>query len=143
VGGRRKARVLALTALYDIEMTQNNCEFILEDIFSQKEYGDEVFTYTNRLVHKTVERMDEIDKVVSNTVENWEMSRIAIIDKNILRLAVCELLYFDDIPVKVTLDEAIEIAKEYSTEDSGRFVNGVLDKIANNIDEIRNNIRHS
>lgn len=143
MGSRRKARVLALTALYDIEMNQNNSESVLKNMFTQREYGDEVFTYTNRLVHKTVERMDEIDKVISNTVEHWEMSRIAIIDKNILRLAVCELLYFDDIPVKVTLDEAIEIAKEYSTKNSGRFVNGVLDKIAKNIDEIRNNIRHT
>ena len=76
---------------------------------------------------------DEIDKLIMSRVANWEFSRIAVIDRIILRISVCELLYFDDIPPKVSINEAIEIARRYSTEKSDKFVNGVLDSILDDL----------
>jgi len=131
VGKRRKARELALEALYQIEITQDNCESVLEDVFSRSPENDEVQEFTRRLVLTAVQHQEEIDSLIAKTAENWDFSRISSVDRNVLRCAVGELLYFSsEIPPKVAINEAIEIAKKYSTADSGRFVNGILDKIA-------------
>lgn len=129
MGRRRKARELALEALYRFEIASDGIDSILEDMFSRG-CDEEVRSYTERLTREAISYLEEIDQIISGVVEHWAFSRIAIVDKNILRFAICELLYFNDVPPKVTIDEAIEIAKKYSTPDSGRFVNGVLDKVA-------------
>jgi len=129
ITSRRKAREIALEALYRIEVANDDAEDILKDIFSRTKTKPDIQNYARRLVKETSSRLHDIDRIIEEVAENWKLSRIAIIDKNILRFAICEILYFDDIPPKVSLDEAIEIAKKYSTENSGRFVNGVLDKI--------------
>ncbi len=130
MGNRRKAREIVLEALYRIEVTQDSPDEVMKDIFLRREYNSEIKEYSFRLLETTTENVKEIDIIIAEYVENWDLSRMAILDKNILRFAICELLYLKGIPVKVTLNEAIEIAKRYSTEDSGRFVNGVIDKIA-------------
>lgn len=130
MGNRRKARELVLEALYRVEVTQDNPDEVLHDIFRRKEYNKEIKEYSSRLFRLTTDNLEEIDAIIAEYVENWDLSRMAILDKNILRFAICELLYIDGIPVKVTLNEAIEIAKKYSTQDSGRFINGVIDRIA-------------
>jgi len=130
MGRRRRARELALEALYRIEMAEDELGFVLNDLFESKSVDKDTKAFTQSLVEQTVEHIDHIDQLISDTAENWDLARIAVIDKNILRFAIAELLYFPDIPMKVTIDEAIEIAKKYSTPDSGRFVNGILDKIA-------------
>ncbi len=129
MGKRRQARELALEALYRFEIASDGADSILEDIFSRG-CEEDVRSYTERLVRETISHLKEIDEIISGVVEHWAFSRIAVLDKNILRFAICELLYFEDVPPRVTIDEAIEIAKKYSTPDSGRFVNGVLDKVA-------------
>lgn len=129
MGKRRKARELTLEALYRAEIAGEAVDAVLEDIFSRVD-EQEVRPYTERLTRETFAHLEEIDKMIGEIVANWDLSRIAVIDKNILRFAICELLYFEDIPLKVTIDEAIEIAKKYSTPDSGRFVNGILDRVA-------------
>jgi len=130
MGNRRKARELVLEALYRIEVTQDDAEKIMTDIFLRRDYNPEVREYSSRLFKATTENLKEIDGLIAEYVENWDLSRIAILDKNILRFAICELLFVEGVPVKVVLNEAIEIAKRFSTQDSGRFINGVIDRIA-------------
>lgn len=129
---RRKARELALEALYRLEITKEIPEEILRDIFTRVKITREIKGFTRELVLKTVENLRKCDQIIAQVTVNWKLDRIAIIDKNILRAAICEILYFPDIPPKVSIDEAIEIAKKYSTEDSGRFVNGILDRVMRN-----------
>lgn len=89
----------------------------------------EVREFAETLVRGTRERLSEIDQKLSQYTENWQLNRMAAVDRNILRFAAYELLYLDDIPPKVTINEAVNIAKKYSQEEAGKFVNGVLDKI--------------
>lgn len=130
MGKRRRARELAMEALYRIEIAEDEPEYVLEDLFHANPVDPETKDFAKSLVLETVTNQEKIDQLISETAKNWDLERIAIIDKNILRFAIAELLYFTDIPMKVTIDEAIEIAKKFSTPDSSRFVNGILDRIA-------------
>ncbi len=127
---RRLAREFTLEFLYRIELTKEEPEMILKDICSRDSFPQKTVDFTYELSLKTIDKFSEIDRVISKTADNWALDRIAIMDRNILRVAVCEFFYFPKIPFKVSIDEAIELAKKYSTEQSGKFVNGILDKIA-------------
>ena len=129
VSERRRARELALQACYAIEMSANRPEFTLEDVILSRDESKPILEFAKELFLRTVEHGKELDGLIKEKAVNWEFSRIAVLDKLILRVAICEFLYFHDIPPKVSIDEAIEIAKKYSTEKSGRFVNGILDAI--------------
>ncbi len=85
--------------------------------------------FGKRLVRKTLENKSFAEEAMKNSIENWEFERVALVDRIVLEIAIAELLCFEEIPPKVTINEAIEIAKEYSTDKSGQFVNGVLDKL--------------
>jgi N utilization substance protein B len=125
---RRIVREKVLQILYAYEMNNENLlaltKSVLGDVQEEQDrkYGEDL---VNRvLIHKK-----ELDSKIEERVSNWEMGRIALIDKLLLRMAICELLYFPDIPPKVSINEAIEIAKEFSTAGSGKFINGILDAI--------------
>lgn len=94
------------------------------------EAGEEDKDYGTRLARKTLESQDAIDELIAATSANWDISRIAILDKIIIRMGAAELMHFPDVPLKVAINEAVDIAKKFSTGDSSRFVNGVLDSIA-------------
>jgi len=126
---RRLARELALEALYRIEMTKDKPEIVLNDVCSRTSHPQEVVEFARELVTITITNLLKIDNVISRTADNWSFDRLATLDRNILRAAICEIFYFPEIPFKVSIDEAIELAKKYSTKDSGRFVNGILDKV--------------
>ncbi|MCS7337798.1 MAG: transcription antitermination factor NusB [Verrucomicrobiae bacterium] len=89
----------------------------------------ELRLFADALIRGTIEHMSEIDALIKKHAKNWDLPRMATVDRNLLRLAIYEMLHREDIPPVVSINEAIEIAKKYSTEDSGRFVNGILDKI--------------
>jgi N utilization substance protein B len=91
--------------------------------------------FADNLVHRVLANKDELDKKIKERVANWEMNRIALIDKILLRMGICEILYFPDIPPKVSINEVIEIAKIYSTGGSGKFINGILDAILSELKE--------
>ncbi|MDO8644362.1 MAG: transcription antitermination factor NusB [bacterium] len=135
MGQRRQARELALQALYQIEMLQSPPEEVLP-LFWKGEFAAEqgnasdLQMFTNNLVQGTFQHRKEIDQLIEESATHWKLSRMAVVDRNILRMAVYELLYGKDIPVNVTLNEAIEIAKCFGTEDSGSFINGILDKVS-------------
>ena len=126
---RRVGREYALRVLYAYEMTQNPIERIINDDLMGQLSAEKTRKFSMDLVKSYVEHMQEFDDMIRFKTLNWEFSRIAILDRVLLRIGICELLYFEDIPPKVTINEAIEIAKKYSTEKSGKFVNGILDAI--------------
>jgi len=126
---RRRARELALQGLYGWEISGNTIEVVLEYVSKESGPDEEITSFASDLLRNTVEYKETFDEDVISVVENWEFGRIALVDRLILRLALCELLHFDEIPPKVTINEAIDLAKKYSTSQSGRFVNGILDSL--------------
>jgi len=129
MSNRRRARELALHALYAIELSKNPIEQVKEDIISNENDNKMTKSFAEQLLFRAVNHNDELDILIRKKAANWDFARIAIIDKLILRMAICEFLYFDDIPPKVSIDEAIEISKKYSTAKSGQFINGILDSV--------------
>ncbi len=130
---RRVVREKVLQALYAYELSHEPIDFIVENILTTLKQDSETFDFARQFILKVIECAVEIDAMIRKRVEHWEFNRLAVIDKIILRMGICELLYFDDIPPKVTINEAIEIARRYSTEKSDKFVNGVLDSIFNDL----------
>jgi len=129
VGARRLGRVNALKALYLIDIkTSLNQEEIFE-LINSGTVDSSVKEFTGSLVKGSIENLDIIDKYISKHAINWELERMAVIDRNIMRIATFEMLKLVETPINVIIDEAVEIAKEYSTAESGKFVNGVLDKV--------------
>ncbi len=130
---RRRGRELALYALYAFEFSQNPVEQVKEDIIKSEKVTANIKSFAEQLLEKAINHVDELDEMIKRKAINWDFDRIAIIDKLILRLAICEFLYFADIPPKVSIDEAIEISKKYSTEKSGQFINGILDSVLSDL----------
>ena len=126
---RTLARECALKILYRVEISRESMEDSMKDFWSRETCNEEVRTFADSLVKGTLENISEIDKVISKYADNWDIKRMAILDKNILRMGTFELLHVKDIPTKVSINEAIELAKKYGDIDSGKFVNGILDKI--------------
>jgi N utilization substance protein B len=125
---RRIVREKVLQILYAYEMNKESLELISSEILS--EITDETDReFARELIRKVLSNTDDLDKRIIERVTNWEMSRIALIDKILLRMGICEILYFPDIPPKVSINESIEIAKDFSTSGSGKFINGILDAI--------------
>jgi N utilization substance protein B len=133
---RRKSRENAVILLYQGDLLNKNVEEILEN---EAAFGREIDDFTSELVFGVSKNKKEIDKTIKSIVENWTLERIAIIDRNILRVAIYEMLYEKDIPLKVSIDEAIEIAKTLGQkEDTPKFINGILGKILLEIQEGKN-----
>ncbi|OQX51643.1 MAG: transcription antitermination factor NusB [Candidatus Cloacimonas sp. 4484_209] len=130
MGKRRKAREIVLDVLYYYEIASESRNSLLERITQKKGISKEIKEYATRLLSTTIENLEVIDSKLKKIIKNWDLDRVAIIDKSIMRFASAEILFLPDIPVKVSIDEAVELAKKYSTENSGSFVNGILDKIA-------------
>jgi N utilization substance protein B len=136
---KRKAREVVIKTLYEVEMGGLDRAGARERVTKKCRHA-ETRTFAMKLLDETMARRDEADKIIAKVAENWHLSRMAAIDRNILRLGTVELMYMDDVPDKVAINEAIEIAKRFSTENSGRFVNGILDKVARLKHEVRGNI---
>ncbi len=131
--GRRIAREYALQCLYAHEMTQDQINKIVEDVINSRIEDQKTRAFSEKLIREVVKHQKELDRMIRKKAVNWDFTRIAIIDKLILRMGISEFLFFEDIPPKVSINEAIEIAKKYSTEKSGSFINGILDSILNDL----------
>jgi len=129
MGKRRKAREIALTILYELEFRSGDAAQVLEEFWKDQSSLPEVKEFTDDLVRGTVAHGHEIDALIAANATHWSLARIALVERNILRLGTYELLYRHDIPEKVAINEAIELAKQYGSEESGAFVNGILDQI--------------
>ena len=130
MGSRRKSRESCLQMLYDWECTKENPQSIADRFWGQNDEDAETREFANFLFLGATEHQTEIDKLLEASSNNWKLSRMGNIDRNLLRSSVFELLYRKDIPVSVTIDEAVEIAKKFGTDESAGFVNGILDRIA-------------
>lgn len=126
---RTKAREIAIQALYQLELRGYELGNELDMFFKQHDLLPEVLDFAKELVYGCKTQRKEIDLKIIAISENWDLHRMAIIDRCVLRLGAYELLYRDDIPPKVAINEAIDLAKKFSTDNSGTFVNGILDKV--------------
>ena len=127
---RTTAREMAVKILYQAEITRREIKIAADNFWKEAETIDKiVFEFTKRLTVGIEEHSKEIDEKISRYATNWQLKRMAVIDRNVLRIGVFELLFAPDIPPKVTINEAVELAKKYGDLDSSKFVNGILDKI--------------
>jgi transcription antitermination factor NusB len=129
---RTKAREYVLQMLYQVDITRGNWQEILKGFWETNEDKDislELKDFSAELLGGVVEHIQEIDQKISKYAENWQLERMAFVDRNIMRLGCFELIFRDDIPPKVTINEAVELAKKYSGSESGKFVNAILDQI--------------
>jgi len=126
---RRVIREKVVQSLYAHELTGDPVEHVISCNLTGLENNKDAHQFAKDLVVETINHSASIDKIIKSKVANWDFSRIALLDRLILRMAICELKYFNEIPPKVSMNEAIELAKLFSTDKSGQFVNGVLDAI--------------
>jgi len=115
--------------LYQRDIGKHDCRYILNSFWEMNEHSPQVREFATRLFEGTVARLKEIDELIQSHAENWRLSRMAAVDRNILRLAVYELLSEDKTPSTVVINEALEVARKFSTHESAQFVNGILDSI--------------
>jgi N utilization substance protein B len=131
LGKRRRSREFALQVLYQLDIAKQDAIRAIaqwKNYFSPKEERDE---FVERIVLGVLQHRQKIDRLIGQYSENWRLDRMNIVDRNILRMATFELLYCEEIPPKATLNEAIDLGKRYGSEDSGSFINGILDRIQN------------
>jgi N utilization substance protein B len=133
---RRQVRERVLQALYAHALSADDAEHVLDTLI-RPTFRDEptYLRFAEKLFLCALDARDEADALIERHVENWELDRLALTDRLVLRMAIAELLAFEDIPPKVTLNEALEVAKAFSTEKSGAFVNGVLDAVLRELNE--------
>ena len=130
MGRRRQAREIALQALYIIDTSGTSEAEAFAIVNRREDPADEAtLEFARSLVAGAVKEKADLDKLIEGAAQNWALARMAAVDRNVLRLSAYELLHRKDTPVNVVIDEAIEIVRKYSTEDSTRFINGILDKL--------------
>ena len=125
---RRVVREKVLQVLYAYEINNENLQALTQTLLAEVE-DESLISFGKDLINRVLINKNEFDQKIKERVSNWEMNRIALIDRILLRMTLCEILYFPDIPPKVSINEAIEIAKNFSTAGSGKFINGILDAI--------------
>jgi len=129
---RTKAREFSLQVLYQMDITHDEYIVCLDSFWKariEEKIEEEVKNFTNELVKGAADNLEVIDAKINQYATNWQIRRMAVVDRNILRMSCYELMFRDDIPAKVSINEAIELTKKYSGPEAGKFVNGVLDKI--------------
>ena len=126
---RRLARESALEVLYRLDLVGDEPEHTIAEILLRKNPSEEAETYLRRLVDAALGHQQELDTTLRKHLTRWRLERLTVLDRAILRLAAAEILYFDDVPPKVSINEAVEIAKKYGDDEAGKFVNGVLDSV--------------
>ncbi len=126
---RRKAREYALKSLYLVDAASLDADQALEQLYELEENQTETDPFLLKLVRSTVENLTAIDSIIKRYAIGWSLSRMAIVDRALLRIAICEIFYLEDVPPSVSVNEAVELANKFSTHDSGKFINGILGKI--------------
>ncbi|PIQ84593.1 MAG: transcription antitermination factor NusB [Candidatus Omnitrophica bacterium CG11_big_fil_rev_8_21_14_0_20_63_9] len=126
---RTKAREYALQMLYQADIRNTDAAKILEEFWQEPQATEDVKTFANELFFGTLKNLETIDPLIRHHADNWELKRMAVIDRNILRLGAFELLHRADVPPKVCINEAIELAKRFGDSESSKFINGILDAI--------------
>ena len=140
---KRLARIIAVQAIYAYELAPENCDKIFDIILNDYDDKDwaplesipskDAISYGKKLYKRVVKINDELDELIKAKSKNWDINRITLLDRLILRMSLAEMIYEDDVPPKVSIAEGVEIAKYFSTDESGGFVNGILDSVYNDI----------
>ncbi len=126
---RRRAREIALQVLYQLDIDQGVPQEALAVYFENFRPSEKAREFCQRLIEGVSQHREEIDRLIEENAEHWTLKRMAVVDRNILRVATFELMHCPDIPFKASLNEAIELAKKFGNDDSGAFINGILDKV--------------
>lgn len=129
-GPRRKARAIALKALYEIDSGKHKAEVVLKHLLADAGLTEENSAFVRELVSGVIKNQQELDRTIKKFAGAWPLDQIPAIDRNILRLAISELLTDNKVPVKVAINEAVELAKSFGGDNSARFVNGVLSSVS-------------
>lgn len=134
---RKDARVIALNILYSMDVFGFDKKEAFDSYFNSSEIKDisNIREFLTQLVDGTVEHISEIDEEISKVMKNWKIDRLADVDRSILRLSTFELFYMKTVPIKVVINEAVNLSKEFSTDNSGKFINGILDSLKFKRDE--------
>ena len=132
-GGRRKARSIALQALYEIDSVKHDPEETLKHLQTEASLSEQNFSFAKALVEGIMKYKEKLDTQIKQYAPAWPIEQLAVIDRNILRLAIFEILIDNKIPVKVAINEAVELAKNFGGDSSSKFVNGVLGALSANI----------
>jgi len=133
MGKRRSSRELALKFLYQFELNEGDLDEQIKLFLERNSSQEDVANFMKELVVSLIDKMEEIDEIIQKFSDHWILDRMTVIDRNILRMGTCELLFNFSTPPKVVINEAIDIAKKYGNEDSPEFINGILDKVYNEI----------
>jgi N utilization substance protein B len=126
---RRLARESAVEVLYRLDLVADEPEAVIQEICVRKNPSEEAESYLRRLVQTVENHRNEIDRVLKKHLKRWRLERLTFIDRAILRMGCAEILFFDDVPPKVAINEAVDIAKKFGDDNAGKFVNGVLDGV--------------
>lgn len=129
---RTRAREFALQILYQTDIAHDACDMALDSFFqshADEPIAPDLKDFTTELVRGVAQNLKVIDEKISSYATNWQLERMAVVDRNILRMGCFELFFREDIPPKVSINEAVELAKKYSDPEAGKFVNAILDKI--------------
>ena len=133
MGKRTQSREIALQVLYQIDISEGTTEEMFNIFWDHFTPPDDLKEFSQKIVSGVCQHEEEIDVIIEHYSEHWRLKRMTIVDRNILRLAIFELMFCDDIPPKVVLNEAVELGKKFGSDKSGSFVNGILDKVAHRI----------
>lgn len=139
IRSRRQAREFVLQALYAFEFTRDKPDDIitrLKEMGEETDMDEEAEEYVLKLFNATIANHDWTGEEIKQHLQNWEYDRVALIDRLVLQMMITEMVFFDDIPPKVSISEGVEISKKYSTPDSGGFVNGILDSVYHSLDTL-------
>jgi N utilization substance protein B len=129
MGIRRRSRELAMQALFYMDIHQDSSQELLERFCEYFSPPEKTRPFFFKLVNGVLAARTEIDALIERYSENWELSRMSFVDRNVIRIAVYEMLYCSDIPPKVSINEAVDVGKKFGTEESGAFINGIIDSI--------------
>ena len=129
-GARHKAREIALQVLYEVDSVGHRPEDAIPQITSRNEVSEDIVKFAGELVLGVIQNKEELDQNIRDFAPAWPLEQISIIDRNVLRLAIFEILHDNKIPVKVAINEAVELAKTFGSDSSSRFVNGVLGSVS-------------
>ncbi|OGP97402.1 MAG: transcription antitermination factor NusB [Deltaproteobacteria bacterium RBG_19FT_COMBO_46_9] len=133
MGNRRKARELAIQILFNMEFNPGDPDEIYDLVYENFRPSRSIRVFSKKLVCGVRENIKYLDSIIRRSSKNWRLERMSVVDRSILRLASYEILFMEDIPHKVSIDEAVELGKKFGSEESGAFINGVLDNILKNI----------
>ena len=129
INGRRETREWIIQFLFQLDFNPEPVDIALKDFWEKKEPSEHEKTYAEEIIKGVVQRKDELDDRLSQYAKRWDSERMGAVDRTVMRVALFEMLYRDDVPPVVSINEAVDIAKRFSTAESGKFVNGILDKV--------------